>query len=347
MKNSPIFQLTLARLREFMREPETVFWVFGFPILMTILLGIAFREKPADKITVDVQEGAYAADAESVLQKFEVFKVTRCPESTCRMRLRTNKTDLVVVSGDESSQAFDYLFDPTRSESLLARKQVDDRLQRARGRQDAFATSDREFKEPGGRYIDFLIPGLVGMGVMMGGLMGIGYVTVDMRIRKLLKRFLATPMKKTHFLVGIMLSRLVFLIPEATILLVFAWIAFGVKIYGSIVSTAFLILLGSFAFSGIGLLIASRAKTLEAVSGLINMSMLPMWILSGIFFSSSRYPDVTQPFIKLLPLTALLNALRAVMIDGASVLTQTGPIAVLVVWGLVTFAIALRIFRWQ
>ena len=347
MEYSPIFQLTLARLREFMREPETVFWVFGFPILMTILLGIAFREKPADRITVDVQEGAHAASAESVLKQYEVFKVMRCPESTCRMRLRTNKTDLVVVSGGASSQTFDYLFDPTRSESVLARKQVDDKLQRAQGRQDAFAASDREFKEPGGRYIDFLIPGLLGMGVMMGGLMGIGYVTVDMRIRKLLKRFLATPMKKTHFLAGIMLSRLFFLIPEATILLVFARLAFGVKIYGSIVATAFLILLGSSAFSGIGLLIASRAKTLEAVSGLMNMSMLPMWILSGIFFSSSRYPDVTQPFIKLLPLTALLDALRAVMIDGASVFTQTGPIAVLVVWATVTFAIALRIFRWH
>jgi len=347
MKNSAIFQLTLARLREFMREPETVFWVFGFPILMTVLLGVAFREKPADRITVDVQDGAFAASAESLLKQSEVFKVTRCPESTCRMRLRTNKTDLVVVSGAGSSESFDYLFDPTRSESVLARKHVDDRLQRAHGRQDAFSASDREFKEPGGRYIDFLIPGLLGMGVMMGGLMGVGYVTVDMRIRKLLKRFLATPMKKTHFLAGIVFSRLFFLIPEVTILLLFAWITFGVKIYGSILATAFLILLGSFAFSGIGLLIASRAKTLEAVSGLMNMSMLPMWILSGIFFSSNRYPEATQPFIKLLPLTALLDALRAVMIDGASVFTQTAPIAVLVFWAVATSAIGLRIFRWQ
>src|SRR6186713_1827140 len=258
MKNSAIFQLTLARLREFMREPETVFWVFGFPILMTVLLGIAFREKPPDRITVDVQGGTFASAAESELKKLDVFKVSRCTEADCRTRLRTNKTDLVVVSGTGTSPVYDYLFDPTRSESVLARKQVDDRLQRAQGRQDAFASSDREFKEPGGRYIDFLIPGLLGMGVMMGGLMGIGYVTVDMRIRKLLKRFLATPMKKTHFLAGIMLSRLFFLIPEATILLVFAWIAFGVKIYGSFVATAFLILLGSWAFSGIGLLIASR-----------------------------------------------------------------------------------------
>ena len=347
MKSSPIFQLTLARLREFIREPEAVFWVFGFPVLMTVLLGVAFREKPADRITVDVQEGAFAEAAQSALKDAGPFKVATCAESACRMRLRTNKTDLVVVSADGPDQAFDYLFDPTRSESILAKKQVDDTLQRAKGRKDAFATKDREFKEPGGRYIDFLVPGLLGMGIMMGGLWGIGFVTVDMRIRKLLKRFLATPMKKTHFLAGIMLSRMCFLIPEVTILIVFARFAFGVKIYGSIVATAFLILMGSIAFSGLGLLVASRAKTLEAVSGLMNVSMLPMWILSGIFFSSSRYPDVAQPFIKMLPLTALLDALRAVMIDGASVFSQTAQIAILAVWGAVSFAIALKIFRWQ
>src|SRR5262245_49441523 len=347
MKYSPIAQLTVARLREFIREPEAVFWVFGFPILMTILLGIAFREKPADKIVVDVQEGTFSEAAVSILSAAGRFKVAACSGSVCRMRLRTNKTDLVVVSGEGSEEAFDYLYDPTRNESVLAKKQVDETLQRARGRKDAFATEDHEFKEAGGRYIDFLVPGLLGLGIMMGGLWGIGFVTVDMRIRKLLKRFLATPMKKSHFLVAIMLSRLCFLIPEVTILIVFAWIAFGVKIYGSIVATAFLILLGSTAFSGIGLLVASRAKTLEAVSGLMNMSMLPMWILSGIFFSSSRYPEVTQPFIKILPLTALLDSLRAVMIDGASIFSQSTQVSILVVWTVVSFAIALKIFRWQ
>lgn len=347
MKYSPVFQLTLARLRDFIREPEAVFWVFGFPVLMTVLLGIAFREKPADKIAIDVQEGAYAQSAEAVLQQAGPFKVSVCAENTCRMRLRTNKTDLVVVSAEGPDPAYDYLFDPTRNESLLAKNRVDDALQRAKGRKDAFAPKDREFKEPGGRYIDFLVPGLLGMSIMMGGLWGIGFVTVDMRIRKLLKRFLATPMKKTHFLAGIMLSRMLFLIPEVVILIAFAWLFFGVKVYGSIIATAFLVLLGSVAFSGMGLLVASRAKTLEAVSGLMNVTMLPMWILSGIFFSSSRYPDMAQPFIKVLPLTALLDALRAVMIDGSSIFSQTPQVAILAVWGIVTFAIALKIFRWQ
>lgn len=347
MKNSPIIQLTLARLREFFREPEAVFWVYGFPIVMAVLLGIAFREQPVDRIFIDVQEGSHAETAISALQPIAKFSARKCEEATCRNRLRTGKTQLVVVSKDGSSAGFDYLYDPARSDSILARKEADDALQRAAGRKDSFPAEDQEFKEPGGRYIDFLIPGLLGMSIMGGGLWGVGFVTVDMRIRKLLKRFLATPMKKTHFLSAVMLSRICFLIPEVIVLIVFAAIVFGVKIYGSFVATAFLILLGSLTFSGFGLLVASRAKTIEAVSGLMNLVMLPMWMLSGIFFSSSRYPDAAQPLIRLLPLTALIDAMRAVMIDGASIFSQTSQIVLLAVWATVTFVIALKIFRWQ
>jgi ABC-2 type transport system permease protein len=346
MKNSPIVQLTLARLREFFREPEAVFWVYGFPIVMAVLLGIAFRERPVEKIFVDVQEGPHAESAITALKAMERFDARKCEEAACRNRLRTGKTQLVVVSGTENG-SFDYLYDPARSDSVLARKETDDALQRAAGRKDTFPSQDREFKEPGGRYIDFLIPGLLGMSIMGGGLWGVGFVTVDMRIRKLLKRFLATPMKKTHFLAGVMVSRICFLIPEVVVLIVFAAIVFGVKIYGSVVATGVLILLGSLTFSGFGLLVASRAKTIEAVSGLMNLVMLPMWMLSGIFFSSNRYPDAAQPLIKLLPLTALIDALRAVMIDGASIFSQIPQVALLAVWGTVTFVVALKIFRWQ
>jgi ABC-2 type transport system permease protein len=347
MKHSPIFQLTKARLLEFFREPEAVFWVYGFPIVMTVLLGIAFRERPVEKVTVDVQQGPFAEAAQSALGAIPKFVIKTCEAMECRTRLRTGKTDLVIVSAEGSSPAFDYLFDPTRRESELARNEVDNALQRAQGRKDSFPANDREFKEPGGRYIDFLVPGLLGMGIMGGGLWGVGFVTVDMRIRKLLKRFLATPMKKTHFLSAMMMSRMFFLIPEVVILIAFSLIAFGVKIYGSLIATAFLVLLGATAFSGLGLLIASRAKTIEAVSGLMNVVMLPMWVLSGIFFSSSRYPEAAQPFIKILPLTALLDALRAVMIDGASVFSQMPQVVILAVWSVLSFAVALKIFRWQ
>lgn len=201
--------------------------------------------------------------------------------------------------------------------------------------------------EPGGRYIDFLVPGLLGMSLMGGGLWGVGFVTVDMRIRKLLKRLLATPMRKSHFLAGIMLSRLLFMVPEVLVLLIFARFAFGVVNQGSVISLVLLILLGAFSFAGIGLLVASRAKTLEAVSGLMNLVMLPMWVLSGIFFSSDRFPEIAQPFILALPLTELINSSRAVMLEGATLASQAGNVAALAAWGSISFVLALRLFRWN
>jgi len=184
------------------------------------------------------------------------------------------------------------------------------------------------------------------MGLMGGGLWGVGFVIVDMRIRKLLKRFIATPMKKYQFLAGIMLSRFLFMVPEIAILLLFARIAFGVRVQGSLLAVMFFVFLGAFTFAGIGLLVASRAKSLETVSGLMNLVMLPMWVLSGIFFSSERFPAAVQPVIKILPLTPLINALRAVILEGHSLFQLWPQIVILAVWGLVTFVLSLRWFRW-
>jgi ABC transporter DrrB family efflux protein len=185
------------------------------------------------------------------------------------------------------------------------------------------------------------------MGLMGGGLWGVGFVTVDLRIRKLLKRFLATPMRKVDFLAALMISRLLFMVPEVLTLLLFARWAFGVRIAGSLGAVLVLILLGAFAFAGIGLLVASRARTMEAVSGLMNLVMLPMWVLSGIFFSSDRFPEQMQWFIKVLPLTPLIDALRAVMLEGASLASQWSQVGILAGWGVVTFALALKLFRWS
>ncbi|MGQ0635615.1 MAG: ABC transporter permease [Planctomycetaceae bacterium] len=343
----PLGQLILARVREFYREPEAIFWVYGFPILTVVALGIAFRNRPVDQIYVDVENTAPgAATIERALKADARFVVAGNSSEDCRRRLRTGKTALVIASQESDARSVEYLFDPARPESVLARGAADDALERAAGRRDVLQARDREFNEPGGRYVDFLVPGLLGMSLMGGGLWGVGFVTVDMRIRKLLKRFLATPMKRTDFLAGVMISRMMFLIPEVLVLLLFARYAFGVVIHGSLASMAVLIFLGAFTFAGIGLLIASRAKTLEAVSGLMNLVMLPMWILSGIFFSSDRFPAMAQPVIKALPLTLLIDALRAVSLEGASLASLWPNVAGLAVWACGTFFLALRLFRW-
>jgi ABC-2 type transport system permease protein len=358
---SPLGQLILARLREFLREPEALFWVYGFPILMTILLGVAFRNQRVEQILVDIVESPAAMatrDSLSSSSTPERFKAEILPADQAALRLRTGKTDVVITPAESfrashnaapnsAGMHYEYRFDPTRPQSVLARSTVDDQLQRAAGRQDVASVSLAPIEEAGGRYIDFLVPGLLGMGLMGGGLWGIGFVTVDMRIRKLLKRFLATPMRKSHFLAAIMASRLIFMVPEVLGLLVFSRVVFGVANHGSILTLTFLIVLGAVMFAGIGLLVASRAKTVEAVSGLMNLVMLPMWLLSGIFFSSERFPEALQPVVKAVPLTPLIDSLRSVMLEGATLGAQLPRVAIMLAWGAICFILALRWFRWQ
>ena len=335
----------MARLREFCREPAAIFWVYVFPLIMVVALGVAFRNRPLERFEVAVEAERASGDSRhGELAKDERFKVRVADAAAVRRELRTGKADLVIVA--LPAGGYEYLYDPTRPGSLLARDAANDVLQRSAGRRDAVETHNREFVEPGGRYIDFLVPGLLGMGLMGGGLWGVGFAIVDMRIRKLLKRYLATPMRRGDFLAGIMLSRLVFTVPEVAILLLFAHLFFGVVNHGSYLTVGLLILLGAFQFAGIGLLVASRAETLETVSGLMNLVMLPMWIASGIFFSVDRFPQAVQPAIQALPLTPLIDALRRVMLEGAGLASISLQLALIAAWGVITFALALRWFRW-
>lgn len=361
----PLAELVLARIREFVREPEAVFWVFVFPVLLALALGIAFRSQPVHKFKVAVEEEApdAAAIARLLAASPHVEPVVR-PARQALEELRTGKIEVVVAAGavdpariwpeepgwDRAAPrtpGVEYLYDPTRPESRAARLAADDALQRGMGRRDATTVSDRTVSEPGARYIDFLIPGLIGLNLMASGMWGIGFNVVEARTRKLLKLLTATPMRRSHYLLSFMLSRLLFLILEVAALVGFGRAVFGVRVHGSILVLALVLLAGALTFAGLGLLVASRSKSIEAVSGWMNFVMLPMWILSGSFFSYARFPEWMQPGIRLLPLTALNDALRAVVNEGAS-LWATGPqMAVLCGWGVVSFAVALRVFRWQ
>jgi ABC-2 type transport system permease protein len=346
-KVNPLLELTATRVREFLREKEAVFWVFVFPVLMTFALGIAFRNTAPDKTPVAIE--AQATDARvdevaGVLSRSSDVTATVMNPDEAAQALRSGKVAIVVKPVNDS---FEYRFDPTRPESRTARLLVDDVLQRGKGRADVVKTGDVQVTEPGARYVDFLVPGLIGMNLMGSGLWGLGFTVVIARARKLLKRFAATPMKRSHYLLSFMLSRLVFLVLEVAAVVIFAIVAFGFTVRGSWLSLVAIIVLGGFTFSGIGLLVAARPTTIEGVSGLMNFIMLPMWLLSGTFFSSERFPHVLQPFIKALPLTALNNLLRAVMNEGAPLSANWIPIAVLLAWFLVSFVVALKIFRWQ
>lgn len=344
MISKGLMQLVLSRVRHFFREPEAVFWTYGFPVLAVVVLGLAFRSKPEQVIQFDVVEDVASAPVFVALNKSERFEITIQPRDVAMNRLRTNKTTVVVDAGSEGG--FQFHFDAANPEARQARFAINDAIQRAAGRTDSLSVADVKVTAPGSRYIDFLVPGLIGMNLMGGGLWGVGFTLVDMRVRNLLKRLLATPMRRSDFLLSLVGVRAIFFIPEMAFLLGAAYLLFGVPVRGNPVTVVVIAFVGSVSFAGLGLLTACRAKRIETVSGLMNLVMLPMWLMSGIFFSSERFPDALQPFIQALPLTQLINALRAVILEGAGLMSQAVPLAILLAWGCVSFGLALRWFRW-
>ena len=340
-----IVQLTLGRFRGFIREPEAVFWTFAFPILLAVGLGIAFRSRAPEQPHVGVLAAGASNQLVEALKRDSSLNIEVMDDSAAARALRTGK--IAILAKIAGPTSVEYTYDPARGEAAMAKLLVDRAIQSAAGRKDPVVVAERKVTERGSRYIDFVLPGLLGMNLMGGGIWGIGFAIVDQRGKKLLKRFMATPMSRTEYLASFMFSRLFWLVLEVVTLLGFGALAFGVPLRGSFMALGLICLLSALAFAGMGLLIASRARTTEGVSGLMNLVMLPMWIFSGVFFSSSNFPNAVQPVIKLLPLTAVNDALRANMLEGASLASVSGEMLVIAGWLVVSFVLALRLFRWR
>jgi ABC-type polysaccharide/polyol phosphate export permease len=341
-----LWQLVTVRFKEYAREPEALFWSFGFPILLAIGLGIAFRSKPPDILHVAVvRTGPIATTLAAALKRDAGLAVELLPEDSALTALRTGRVALVALP--DSSGAVRYEYDDTRPDARTARLVVDDAAQRGAGRADPLRVADIKVRERGSRYIDFVVPGLLGMTIMGGGIWGLGFSIVDQRRKNLLKRLVATPMSRAEYLGSYVVSRLALLTVEAGVLVGSSILLFDVPMRGAWPVVATIIVVAALAFGGLGLLIASRSKTIEGVSGLMNLTMLPMWVLSGVFFSSENFPRAVQPIIKALPLTAANDALRANMLRGVG-FSGIGPeLAILAAWAVICFSVALKIFRWR
>jgi ABC-type multidrug transport system permease subunit len=337
-----LWQLTLTRLRLFFREPSAVFWTFVFPLLLTLVLGVAFRNRPPEPVAAVVEAGPGDASLAEALRRDPQIRVEILSPEQAQAALRSGRAALVVLPGPPRT----YRFDPTRPESRLARLVVDEALQRAAGRIDPAPAQEQHVTESGSRYIDFLIPGLIGMNIMSSGMWGVGYVLAEQRQKKLLKRLAATPMRRGEMLLSFVFMRMFFLLVELPVLLGFAWFTFHVSVHGSIALLSAVAVAGAFTFAGLGLLVASRATNSQTANGLINLLMMPMFLLSGVFFSSANFPQIIQPLIRVLPLTALNDGLRAVMNEGAGVVAILPQLAILVGVAVASFAVALKIFRW-
>lgn len=347
----PLVELTIVRLKEFVREPEVMFWVFGFPVLLAVGLGIAFRAQPPEKSVVGVLSGLAAPRALEILRAAPDLEVKELSASDAELALKKGRIDLL-LSVDTSSSAsllgrVHYRFDPAYPKSAPAKLRADAALEAGFGRRDVLSSSEDHSSKTGARYIDFLIPGLLGLNLMSSSMWGIGYAVVDARARKLMKRFRATPMKPAYYLLSFILSRFFLLFCEMVALLLFARLTFDVQVEGNYLDVAIIATLGAGSYAGLALLIAARPSKPEVASGWMNFVMMPMWLLSGALFSYERFPEVIHPVIRALPLTAMIDALRAVMNDGHGLGGLGHELLVLLLWGVISFALALRLFRWQ
>jgi ABC-type multidrug transport system permease subunit len=340
LETSSLYQLTMVRFRLLLREPEAIFWIFIYPILLAVGLGIAFRNRPADVLPV----GATTPQLARALTRDPGLTAATMDEAAGTRALATGGILLLAI---QKPDGVAYKFDDTNPDARTARLLADGAIQTAAGRRDAVSAANELVHETGSRYIDFVVPGLLGMNLMGSAMWGLGFSIVEARQKKLLKRMVASPMPRWQYLASFLLSRLAMLIVEVVVFLGFARLAFGVPFRGSLWQLGVLCVLTSLAFSALGLLVASRAKTMEAASGLMNLVMLPMWILSGVFFSATRFPAAIQPLVRALPLTAAIDAMRGNMLQGMSLGQLIGPAGILLAWFVVPFAVSLRIFRWR
>ena len=346
--NKSLYQLTLSNFKVFFREPAILFWAVLFPIIIAWVLGIAFSNKGESVRTV------YVTGDQEISEKLSGEKVfgeeTGNPSRIKFLKrseaeaIKAIKQGVIVIYLEVDRDSLIYHFDPVNSDAQLTHLILERGLNGIPAGSNK--TSIHALQTKGTRYVDFLIPGLIALGIMNSCIWGIGWSLIETRMKKLLRRMVATPMKKSLFLSSYIVTRIALGGFETVLLLIFATLYFDLEITGNPAAFIVVFLAGIFAFSGFAILIASRTAKTEVANGLVNLITLPMMILSGIFFNYHNFPDWAIPVIQVLPLTLLADSIRAVFIEAAGFAEILRPVAILSVTGLVTFVVGLKVFRW-
>lgn len=346
--NKSLYQLILSTFRVFFREPAVIFWAVLFPIIMAWVLGIAFSNKGESVRTV------YVTGSHEIPEKIRGEKVfgeetgnpsrIKFQETSEQEAVKAIKQGVIAIYLEVDGDSLIYHFDPVNSDAQLTHLILERGLNGIPG--DGNKTSIKPLQTKGTRYIDFLIPGLIALGIMNSCIWGIGWTLIETRMKKLLRRMVATPMKKPVFFSSYIVTRIILGGFETLLLLIFTRLYFGAEITGSAAAFVVVFLAGIFAFSGIAILIASRTAKTEVANGLVNVVTLPMMILSGIFFNYHNFPDWVIPVIQVLPLTLLADSIRSIFIEGAGFAEVLKPVVILSITGLVTFIAGLKIFKW-
>ncbi|MEI7500988.1 MAG: ABC transporter permease [Bacteroidota bacterium] len=377
ISNNQLFQLIMSNIRELIREPGVLFWGIVFPILMSLGLGIAFTNTKDVVTNIAVIGRTHitggVSDSASVIREFlQLHKAgsevkangqysrtfilhdDKMGNSTFIFRANEWKEAMVLLKRgninlvlDEKNGVVQYHFDPNNPDAQLAFLKLS-KLFRSPGNLENEAGGEvLPLTVTGTRYIDFLIPGLIAMGVMMSCMWGVSYAIIERRSKKLLRRMVATPMKHSNFLIALITVRVLMNFVEGGLLFLFAFLAFGISIQGSIPAMLILFITGNFAFAGISVFISSNTAKTEIGNGLINAVSMPMMVLSGIFFSYHNFPGWSIPVIQKFPLTLMADGLRSIFIEGAGFSEVSMPILILSVTGLIFFVAGMKIFRWH
>lgn len=362
--NKATLELIIVQFKEFFREPGILFWSFLFPILMALGLGFAFSEKPIKYKTVayveantsDVHEfkgymdkngvkrsaqNTYEFDFGSEKTGFTKYKVCVVSWEQAVKMLKQGKVDLIM---DEKEGKIQYNYDPLNSEAQLTYLQLTGFFS---GNQ--IKTQEVQIKpltQKGTRYIDFLIPGLLAMNLMMSTMWGISYNLIEKRSRKLLRRLIATPMKQSDFLIAQLIARFALSFIEAVILFTFAKLFFQIPVEGSLFTAIVIFTAGMICFTGLAILSSCRVSNTNVGNGIVNLVVMPMMIMSGIFFSYHGFPDFMIPIIQKLPLTMIADSIRGVFIEGSTLQELLSPILILTSSGIIFLAIGLKLFKW-
>jgi len=369
-----LWLLTLSLFREILREPGVLFWGILFPILMTLGLGLAFSKKADVVRKIAVISTPIATDKDSSAlynflgKKCEQNKPLEKDDYNWKFEIRDEKLGNSVflfysMEWDESMVLLkrgtinlilkenegktEYHFDPMNSDAELTYLKLSGIIGSGEILPAGKTTEIKPLTLTGTRYIDFLVPGLITMGVMMSSMWGISYGIIEKRSKKLLRRLVATPMKKSHFLIALITVRVTMNFLEALVLLLFALIVFHMTIQGSISAMILIFLAGNIAFAGIAVFVSSHTSNTEVGNGLINFIVMPMMVLSGIFFSYHNFPDWSLPVIQKLPLTMLSDGIRSIFNEGAGYPEVAIPILILTSTGVLFFGVGLKIFKWH
>jgi ABC-2 type transport system permease protein len=354
--NNSLFQLVALQFKNFFREPAIIFWAVIFPILMAWVLGIAFTNKGEAKKTVavvgNITERHLAwlkpDSGNTVSKQFgeDIKNPTRVKfvfidEPAALLLMKRGEINLFL---QQIADTITYRYDPQNPDAVNTYLMIEREINR--NGEPIVRSSIMPITTKGNRYIDFLIPGLIAMGIMNSCLWGISWNLIEFRMKKLLRRMVATPMRKQDFLLSNLITRTLIGAFETSMLLLFAFLYFRISLEGSILALMLIYFAGILAFAGIAIMVSARTANSQIGNGLINAVTLPMMILSGIFFSYHNFPDWCIPFIKYLPLTLLADSIRSIFIEGAGLKDIMMPFLVLTLTGVVTFFAGLKIYKW-